>query len=139
MSVKFKPISNIHTTLGIEPNGRVQRKFQDACYRHMEKYVPYDEGSLRREVDLSNPNYIVYEMPYAHYMYIGEKYVMDNGKSAYYSPDYGYWSAKGKKKHPSGEPLQYHTGGTGAYWDKRMVSAEINEVVKEVQNYIRRK
>ena len=26
--------------------------------------------------------------------------------------------------------------GTGPYWDKKMVSAEINQVVKEVQEYV---
>ena len=31
---------------------------------------------------------------------------------------------------------QHH--GTGPYWDKRMVSAEINDVVKEVQAFIDR-
>lgn len=31
---------------------------------------------------------------------------------------------------------QHH--GTGPYWDKRMVSAEMNDVVKEVQAFIDR-
>lgn len=26
--------------------------------------------------------------------------------------------------------------GTGPYWDKRMVSAEMQDVIKEVQNFI---
>ena len=28
--------------------------------------------------------------------------------------------------------------GTGPYWDKRMVSAEINDIIKECQEYIKR-
>ena len=140
MVVIMKPISTIKARLGLTPTGDVQSKLQDSCYRHMNKYVPYREGGLSKEVDLSNPKYIVYEMPYAHYMYIGEKYVMDNGKSAYYSPTYGFWSKKGAKKHPSGENLIYNQSRShpyaGPYWDKRMVSAEIDEVIKEVQNYI---
>ena len=36
----------------------------------------------------------------------------------------------------SGKPLNYRTPGTGSYWDKKMVSAEIQDVVKEVQDYI---
>lgn len=28
--------------------------------------------------------------------------------------------------------------GTGAYWDKKMVSAEMPDVVKEVQDYIKK-
>ena len=34
------------------------------------------------------------------------------------------------------EIIQHH--GTGPYWDKRMVSAEMNDVVKEVQAFIDR-
>lgn len=139
MYVELKPISTIKARLGLTPNGKVQRKFQESCYRHMNKYVPYREGGLSREVDLSDPRYIVYESTYAHYMYMGEKYVMDNGKSAYYSPDYGFWSKKGAKKHPSGEKLVYNQSShpyAGPYWDKRMVSAEMDEVIKEVQDHI---
>ena len=28
--------------------------------------------------------------------------------------------------------------GTGSYWDKRMVSAEINDIIKECQEYMKR-
>ena len=38
-----------------------------------------------------------------------------------------------------GKPIpeeNYTTPGTGPYWDKRMVSAEMQDVVKEVQDYI---
>lgn len=30
--------------------------------------------------------------------------------------------------------IQHH--GTGPYWDKRMVSADMTKVVKEVQDYV---
>lgn len=32
--------------------------------------------------------------------------------------------------------IQHH--GTGPYWDKRMVSVEINDIVKECQAFINR-
>ena len=135
MPLKMKPTSQIKARLGLEPNGRVQKFFTNTCYKHMDKYVPMDKGDLRANVDIQADS-ITYESPYAHYQYEGKKYVMDNGKSAYYNPDYGFWSKKGEKKHDSGEKLIYHTAGTGPYWDKRMVSAEIDDVVKEVQDYI---
>ena len=90
--MKMKPISQIKADLGINPGGRVQRFFTDTCYKHMDKYVPLgDTGNLRDIVD-KGVDYITYEMPYAHYQYIGKLYVMDNGKGAYYDPDYGFWS-----------------------------------------------
>ena len=136
MPVKMLPTSVIKANLGIPPTGPVQRYFQNTCYRYMDKYVPYRTGNLRRNVDLSNPKQIVYESPYAHYLYEGIKYVMDNGKSAYYSPKYGFWSDKGKKKHSTGEMLNIRIGGH--HWDKRMWTAEGQDVVRKVQDFINR-
>ena len=130
--------STIKARLGIEPNGRVQKYFQDTCYRYMDKYVPRDDGNLRRNVDLSDSTKIVYESPYAHYQYEGKLYVMENGKGAYYSPDYGFWSVKGVAKQPTNIDLVYHTAGTGHHWDERMKSAEMDDVIDKVQKYIDR-
>ena len=135
-SVYLKPIGVIKAHLGIEPNGRVQRKFQNLCYQYMDKYVPVRDGNLRKNVDLSNPTQIVYESPYAHYQYEGYLYVMDNGKGAYYSPSYGFWSKK--PKHKSDRKLNYHTAGTGDHWDERMKSAEMSNLVADLQRYVDR-
>ena len=70
----LKPISQIKARLGIEPdgpNGEVQAFLTDACYKHMDKYVPKDSGALRRTVSLTKKT-ITYNSPYAHYMYIGK-------------------------------------------------------------------
>lgn len=135
--MRLNPISKIKADLGINPNGRVQAFFTDACRKHMDKYVPKDTGLLSENVDVGN-NKITYESPYARYHYHGKKMVMENGKSAFYSPDYGFWSAPGKSKVLTDEDLNYHTPGTGPFWDKKMVSAEMQEVVKEVQEYVNR-
>lgn len=111
MPVKMQPASVIKARLGIEPNGRVQKFFTNICYRYMDKYVPKDTGALREIVAIDS-NSITYEQPYAHAQYIGEV----NGRQV----------------------VNYTTPGTGSYWDKRMVSAEMQEVVKEVQDYIDR-
>lgn len=112
MPVKLQPTSVIKARLGIEPNGRVQKFFQETCYKRMDKYVPKDNGDLRTNVDLSNPEYIVYESPHARYQYYG---VREDGTHVV---------------------KNYTTPGTGPFWDKRMVSAEMQDVVKEVQQYI---
>ena len=111
MPVKMQPTSVIKSRLGIEPNGRVQKFFTNTCYKHMDKYVPKDEGNLRTIVDIEN-NSITYESPYARYQYYG---VREDGTHVV---------------------KNYTTPGTGPYWDKRMVSAEMQDVVKEVQDYI---
>ena len=111
MPVKLKPTSQIKARLGIQPNGRVQKFFTNTCYKHMDKYVPMDEGNLRTIVDVKSDS-ITYESPYAKYQY------------------------HGKRADGTHVVKNYTTPGTGTYWDKRMTSAEIQDVVKEVQNYI---
>ena len=111
MPVKLKPTSKIKANLGLNPNGKVQKFFTNTCYKHMDKYVPKDEGNLRTIVDIQ-PDSITYEMPYAHYQYIGMR-------------EDGTHFVK-----------NYTTPGTGPYWDKRMVSAEMQDVVREVQDYV---
>jgi len=108
MPVKLKPTSVIKARLGIEPNGRVQRFFTQTCRKHMDKYVPMDEGNLRTIVDVG-VNYITYESPYAHAQYIG---------------------------YTKGPVKNYTTAGTGPYWDKRMVSAEMDRVEQEVRKFV---
>ena len=115
MPVKMQPTSVIKARLGIEPNGRVQKFFTNTCYKHMDKYVPMSDleskGDLRTIVSIDN-NTITYESPYARYQYYGMR---DDGTHVV---------------------KNYTTPGTGPYWDKRMVSAEMQDVVKEVQNYV---
>ncbi len=111
MPVKLQPTSVIKARLGIEPNGRVQKFFTNTCYKHMDKYVPMDEGNLRTNVSIDSDT-ITYESPYARYQYYGVR------------------------KDGTHKVQNYTTPGTGPYWDKRMASAEMQNIVKEVQDYI---
>lgn len=111
MGFELKPVSTIKANLGLEPNGRVQKFFTNTCYKHMDKYVPRDDGNLRTIVDIQ-PDSITYEQEYARYQYYGMR---DDGSRVV---------------------KNYTTPGTGPYWDKRMVSAEMQDVVKEVQEYV---
>lgn len=113
MPVKLQPTSEIKAHLGIEPNGRVQRFFTNTCYKKMTKYVPKDEGILRSNVSISADS-ITYKSPYASYQYYG---VRKDG-SHKINPD------------------NYTTPGTGPYWDKKMWSAEGQDVVKETQEFV---
>lgn len=111
MGVKLQPTSVIKTHLGIEPNGRVHKFFTNTCYKHMTKYVPKDEGNLRTIVHIGTDS-ITYESNYASYQYYG------------------------MRKDGTHQVKNYTTPGTGTYWDKRMVSAEMQDVKKEVQDFI---
>ena len=114
VKLSLKPTKKIESLIGIDKNGAVQKYFTKRCADYMDKYVPMDKGDLRTIIDIQS-NCITYEIPYARYQYYG---VREDGTH---------------------EVKNYTTPGTGTYWDKRMVSAEINDLVEEVQDYIRRK
>ena len=107
--MSLNPISEIKASLGINPSGKVQKFFTNTCARYMDKYVPKDEGALRRNLDIQADS-ITYQSDYAEAQYKG----VVHGKQV----------------------KNYTTPGTGPYWDKRMVSADMNDVVKEVQDYV---
>ena len=111
MPVKMQPTSVIKANLGIDPSGKVQKFFTNTCYRYMDKYVPKDNGILRENVTIDS-NSITYEQEYAGYQYYGER------------------------KDGSHKVTNYTTPGTGPYWDERMKSADMQNVVAEVQDFI---
>ncbi len=113
MPVKLKSVSSISARLGIDSDGRVIKFLTQTCAKHIDKYVPYREGNLA-SYKISD-NLIKYEQPYAKYQYYG---ISKYGKPLHYSTD----------KHPL----------ANNYWDKRMVSAEMQDVISEVQDYIKR-
>ena len=116
MPVKIKPINEIKIRLGIDANGRVQKYFTEQCYKHMDKYVPYDEGNLSTIVDIQ-PTWITYESEYARYQYLG----MRNDGS--------------KPINEANRNRVYHPLAS-SYWDKKMISAEKEDLEKEMQDYI---
>ena len=118
MPVTMKPASVIKARLGLEPNGKVHKWFTNTCALHIDKFVPWDTGSLAETVVVNGvttsnvtTNTITYDQNYAKYVYYGIR----NGKELNYQTDVHELA--------------------GPYWDKRMWSAEKDIVVKEVQNY----
>jgi len=134
----LKPISEIKSTLGINPNGRVQKYFTQLCYNHMDKYVPKDTGNLASNVELT-ANSITYKSPYAHYMYEGKVMgpnipIFEKGVDK----PVGYFSPKGKPKYYTGADIQYKNAQASSHWDKKMVSAEMRDIERKLQKYVDR-
>lgn len=115
MSVEIKPTSIIEERLGLEPNGKVQKQFTSSCAKHMDKYVPYRSGILSDYTIVDNM--IVYSQVYAGYQYYGQR----KDETHVINPN-----NRDRSKHPLAT----------SYWDKKMVSAEIEDVIKEVKQEI---
>lgn len=128
MSVKFKPTKTIIFDLGIEKNGRVQSFLANTLTRYMSQYVP--KGSTKALVTrvTTLPSTITYEMPYAHYIYIGKLYVDPLTRSS--------WARKGVKKVPTTKDLDIKNGFR--YWDRQTLAINRRDIEKEVQKFARR-
>ena len=115
MATKLKPVSTIIMDFGLEEYGDGHKFFFFFCMKKMDKYVPMDEGTLREEAYVDSECNIVYEQPYARYQYYG---VREDGTH---------------------KVKNYTTPGTGPYWDKQMLSAESEDLVEEMTNYIKKR
>ena len=113
MPVKLNT-SEIKIRLGIQPNGRVDKFLVHTCKLHMDKYLPYDTGTLAI-TPIEEQRKIRYIQKYAYIVYNGYR----NGKAINYHLD----------KHPLAGPK----------WDKRMITAEIADVLRETQRYVKRR
>lgn len=123
MPVNMTPANVILEDLGLGKQSDVHKFFTQTCAIHMDKYLPYREGTLAETVvigghttDNVTTDTITYQTPYATYVYYG---LSKNGKSLHYNTD-------------------KHNLAT-SYWDKHMWTAEKERVIDEVQEYIRRR
>ena len=129
------PINTLKIRLGIDSNGRVQKFFSSTCAKHMDKYVPDGDTLVLRTNKVVKTDSVIYKSPYAHYMWQGDVMgpnipIKKNGVIQ------GWFSPKGQPKHYTGAKIQYHGAG-GPHWEQRMWSAEKNDVIREVERYMR--
>jgi len=78
---------------------------------------------------------VIWDTPYAHYLYEGELYVdPKTGKGAFFNPNYGFWSRPGVQKIPSGRELRYNGNGLqGKKWAERMWLDHKQDIINEAQ------
>lgn len=125
VKTKMNSVNKILKDHGLNKDGRVVRYARDIADRLMNPFVPFENGMLRRLKTYPSPSKIRYTSPYSHYQYEGLK---AKGAS----------KPKGIRRKISNEKLQYHTPGTGSEWDKLMMEKKGKELIKDIQNYIKR-
>ena len=139
VKVKMKSVNKIIKDHGLDENGRVTRYLRDTSDRLMNPFIPFQGGGLRRLKTYPNSSKIKYTSPYAHYQYKGKEYISPKlGVSGIPLKTDRWWSPKGEKKKPSGKKLRYHEPGTGPEWDKLMLEKRGKELVKDIENYIKK-
>ena len=114
MPVYIEPSKVIILKAGLENGGEVHKFFTNTCYKYMDRYVPYSgdnkQGTHMRENVAMKPDEIIYLKPYSHAQYVG---------------------------FTTGPVVNYTTAGTGPYWDRQMATANGDDVVREVGEYVK--
>ena len=128
VKVKMNSTNKILKDHGLDKDGRVTIYLRDTADRLMNSFVPMDNGMLRRNKAYPNNHSIKYNSPYAKYQYYGKLMLTKSGSS---------WAKLGEKKVETNKKLKYHTSGTGPKWDKLMMQRRKNDLVKDVENYIK--
>lgn len=124
----------------LETGGLVQKVIDNAVIKWCEPYCPMKTGVLTasaRTATVLGSGQVVYNTPYAHYLYYGEVY---GPNIPVFDDDSGiptrYFSPKGAKKHPTGRPLQYDTSLNplaGSHWFERMIADHADDILKEAK------
>lgn len=114
---------------------KTQRYIDSESVRLMVPYTPMRNGLLMDSVKLGTvigSGELRYLSPYARYLYYGEIYG-PNIPIYEGSQLVGYFSPKGKKKHPTGRPLKYDTSRhpqAGKLWFERMKADHGAEILE---------
>lgn len=122
--VEMKPVGVILARLGVDRNGRVQRFLTETVNRRITRYMPFRTGVLATKLKfVSSPTEITVNGPYARYQYYG-KVMVGRPPKQVTDIDLNY----DRTKHPN----------AGPFWDRRMMAAEKDVIVREVQAYVKR-
>lgn len=144
--VDMEPIASILKRLGIDKNGDVQKHATSIINKRITRYMPYRTGALSTNVKyIKSPTEIEVAANYAHYQYVGKKRVnAKTGKGPAFLEGIGFRYKLGTVTKPTDIDLDQrpHSPGNdraGPLWDRRLMAAEKDAIVADIQDYIRRK
>ena len=95
-----------------------------------DEYIPMQQGALRGSVHYPDGIYggeIAWNTPYAHYQYMGELYLTEDGRS---------FAFRGERKYPTGLHLQQHHPGTADHWFDRAKQAHCEQWIDLVKREV---
>ena len=129
----------IHT-LGLEERGMVQKVVTNEVLRLSEPYVPFDQGDLLASGHIENDTDVVWDTPYARYVWNGIVYEDPELHCAGFKTENGWRSRKGVQKVPTDRSMEYQNGSLrGAHWvDRMMQNGGREEIEKAAREAVKR-
>lgn len=122
----------------LEPGGLVQQTIDKCVIDYDLQYAPWETGTMAKSPYIAThigSGKIIYEGPYAHYLYYGQVY---GPNIPVFEDDSGiptrYWSPP--VKHPTGRALKYSKDVNplaGPFWFERMKADRLNDILEEAK------
>ncbi len=132
LTLKLNDIKKIVKDHGLNKDGTAVMFLRDTIDRFCDPYIPWSGNGSGMKANKTYPNNhtIKYEGPYAHYHYKGILMLAASGSS---------YARLGESKHYTSKKMNYQGAPKrGPEWDKRMMNDRRKDVVKDVQNFIKR-
>lgn len=139
VDVDLPGVDELISNIGFQPGGRARLFFMNEVIRLSDDYVPFDTGMLKTNVVRSSDGtWFQYNSPYARYQWYGKLMVMPkNGKGAFFSPEYGFWSLPGQPKVLTEQDLNYQGAPKrGAFWVQRMWADYGQDICEATERFI---
>ena len=142
--VHLKPTQRIIADLGLNKDGDTQRYWTSEVMRRMVRYMPYRTGTTATKLTfIRSSTEIEVAAPHARMLYKGKVMVnAKTGKGPALIPGVGYRYRKGTVLKATDRDLNFDTSKNplaGPYWDQRMVAAEGDQLIADLQAYVDRK
>lgn len=130
LKLKMNDTNKILKDHGMQENGPVVKCLRDTVDKFCDPYIPMESGILKNSKTYPSNHEIKYTSPYAHYAYKGQLMVGPTGSS---------YARKGERKHYVGKSLKFQGAPKrGGEWEKRMMNDRRKDVIKSVQNFIKK-
>lgn len=104
-----------------------QKKLNMQIATDCDSLIPFQQGALRGSLRYPDGVYggeMAWNTPYAHYQYVGELYLTEDGRT---------FANKNERKFPTGIPLVQHTSGTSDHWFEKAKDQNLNQWIDLVK------
>lgn len=127
-------------TLGLEEKGQLVKICADEILHMSDTYIPFREGALKKSGKIEDGTDVVWDTPYAHYMWEGIVYEDPDLHCAGFPTENGWRSRKKVEKVPTDRSIEYQNGKLrGAHWADRMLQdGGLEEIQKKLEEELRK-
>lgn len=114
-----------------EKLNKAQENLNNQIMTDCEDYVPFNQGILSNSVHIEKDNEIVWNGPYARFLYMGKLMLDERGSS---------WARKGSQKFVTNKDLTYSKEAhskAGSHWFERAMEDHKNDWIDVVKKAVK--